>query len=155
MNRILFTLTSYYPDMVADEQLLETILNSSAKEIYFFPQTKSDTEYLATLPIFKKNISRFKLLNHNISEIHELISTTDFNYIGNRLHCGIKCLAFNRPTIIISVDNRAVEMGKSINLNTAKRDDIPLINKWINAEYIPPQINLPLGDIEQWKKQFS
>ncbi|MBK7560803.1 MAG: polysaccharide pyruvyl transferase family protein [Chitinophagaceae bacterium] len=53
-KNILFTLTSYYPEESADNKLLELILNTAPEETYFFPQTKTDTEYLATLPFLKK-----------------------------------------------------------------------------------------------------
>jgi len=153
-KKILFTLTSYYPDETADNLLLETILNAAVEETCFFPQSKSDTEYLMTLPIFKKNISKFTLLNHDLAEFYNLVSSKKINYIGNRLHSGIKCLTLNQPSMILSVDNRASEIGKSINLNVVARGNLSLLQKWICNEYIPPSINLPFDNIEKWKTQF-
>jgi hypothetical protein len=134
--------------------LLETILSAGAGETYFFPQTRADTEHLSALPAFRKNTSKFTILNHDLTELYNLVASTSLNYIGNRLHGGIKCLSFNHPSIIVSVDNRASEMGRSINLNVIERNEISLLQKWIDNEYIPPQIALPLDNIKRWKSQF-
>ena len=147
-------LTNYDSNELADNKLVETILQTDASEIYFFPQSSLDTTYLATLPAYKQNTSKFKLLNHNLNEYYDLISSTKLNYIGNRLHGGIRCLAYNNPAMIISIDNRASEMGKSCNLNVVERNDFSLLKKWISNEYIPSPVNLPLDNIKLWKNQF-
>lgn len=153
-KEILFTLNSYYPNAKEDNLLLEAILTASAEKNYFFPQTKEDSEYLVTLPAFKNNISKITFLNHSIKEFLNITSSSEINYIGNRLHGGIRCLAFNKPTLIISVDNRATEMGKSINLNVVERNNITQVKKWLSNEFIPTQLKLPKDNINRWIAQF-
>lgn len=154
-KNILFTLSSYYPHQQEDDQLVETILSAPSEKYYFFPQTKEDTDYLASLPCYQKNKSKISLLHHDIREFLALSASGDLNYIGNRLHGGIRCLAFNNPSLIISVDNRATEMGKSINLNVVERNNIEQVRKWISKEYIPAALQLPKENIKRWQDQFK
>lgn len=153
-NKILLMLTNYNGDLIADNKLVEIILQTNSNEIYFFPQSSLDTAYLTTLPAYKHNTAKFKILNHDINDYYSLVSSTKLNYVGNRLHGGIKCLAYNQPSMIISIDNRASEMSKKINLNVTERNNFSLLEKWISNEYTPPSITLPLGAINQWKNQF-
>lgn len=153
-KKVLLMLTNYDSDKIADNRLIETILETDANEIYFFPQSSLDTVYLQSLPAFQQNSSKFNLLNHNLSEYYSLISSTKLNYIGNRLHGGIKCLSYNHPSMIISMDNRASEMGKSSNLNVVGRNDFSLLQKWISNENVPAPITLPVDNIQEWKNQF-
>jgi exopolysaccharide biosynthesis predicted pyruvyltransferase EpsI len=153
-GKVLLMLTNYNKNEITDNKLMETILHTDAHEIYFFPQSSLDSTYISTLPAFKNNRSKFKLLDHKLSEFYSLISSVKLNYIGNRLHGGIKCLASDQPAMIISLDNRAIEMCKSIHLNVAERDDFSLVKKWISNEYVPPPVTLPLENIKHWKTQF-
>jgi polysaccharide pyruvyl transferase WcaK-like protein len=153
-GKILLMLTNYDKKEIEDNKLLEMILSTGAGEIYFFPQSSLDATYISTLPAFQKNKSKFRLLNHELREFYSLISSEKLNYIGNRLHGGIKCLAYDQPAMILSIDNRASEMGKSINLNVAERDNFDLLQRWISNVYVPPPIILPVDNIEQWKNQF-
>ncbi len=154
-DKVLLMLTNYDSDATADNTLLEIILQTGASEIFFFPQSSQDTIYLQTLPAYTHNISKFKLLNHDLAELNNLVSSIRLNYIGNRLHGGIQCLAYKHPAMTISIDNRAAEMGKSINLNVTGRNNYSLLEKWIRNEYIPPLLTLPHQGIEQWQKQFK
>jgi Polysaccharide pyruvyl transferase len=154
LTSILFMLTIYTPKPEADNILLETIIATGVGQIFFFPQTERDTPYLLTLPAYINNKSKFTILNHCLKELNNLLKTVKLNYIGTRLHGGIRCLTHNHPSLIIGIDNRAIEMGKSINLNVIRRDEVSLLKKWISNEYIPPSLNLPVENINAWKKQF-
>ena len=43
-----------------------------------------------------------------------LESEIDLDYIGTRLHAGIRAIQKKRRSIIIGVDNRALEMQKTL-----------------------------------------
>ena len=152
---ILFTITDWLPDETNDSKLINIILEQGFEDIYFFPQGSNDLEYLFSLSIWKKNRERIKLLDHNYKEFKNLINLNNFNYIGTRLHCGIKCLSHGIPSLILSIDNRAHEMSKNSNLPVASRDDFPLINSWLQGSKVFDQkISLPLKDINFWTNQF-
>lgn len=147
-------LTGYTANEEADNKLIQLILNTGVAEIFFFPQSSGDADYLKTLAAYKKNSSLFTILGHDLVELYSLLGSVKLNYIGNRLHGGIKCLSQGHPSLIIGIDNRAIEMGKSINLEVVKRNDEENLQEWLNNEGPARTIKLPVEEIENWKKQF-
>jgi hypothetical protein len=154
LNKILFTLTNYYPNPNIENKFLSTLLSAGQKEIFFFPQVKEDLTYLHSLDEYKKNRSKFTILNHNYDEFRSFIRSNKFNYFGSRLHGGIRCLQEKMPVMIIGVDNRAIEIKKDTNLNIIGRADFTSLQNWINNNYNPGSLNLPTENIEAWKNQF-
>ena len=71
----------------------------------------------------------------------------------SRLHGGIRALNFKRRTLIIGVDNRAIEINKDTNLPFMLRDNIEHVDKWINSVK-KTEIILPNDHINEWKSQF-
>lgn len=155
LDTALMMLSHYYPDVQGDNSMTEEILATDAREIYFFPPSAGDVDYLASLPSYQKNKSRFKIMEHSLKGLNDLLATVKLNHIGTRLHGGIKSLAYGHPTAIIGVDNRAIEMGKSVNLNVFHRNDIAGLRSWISGQRVPGPIVLPEKNIELWKKQFA
>lgn len=153
-NKILFTLTDYDKNFAEDSKLIEIILETEVDEIYFFPQGSGDEVYLKSLLVYKKNSSRIKILKHDCSEFNDFVKNNKFNYIGTRLHGGIKCLQHNMPSLILSIDNRAMEISKDIGLNVVNRGDDYGIRGWISGENIFNKLNIPLDSIAKWKDQF-
>lgn len=81
-------------------------------------------------------------------------SGVSFDYIGTRLHGGMRCLQNQRRALIIEVDNRATEIAKDTGLPTVKRDGFATISGWIEGA-VRPSIHLPLDAIAQWRGQFK
>ena len=78
----------------------------------------------------------------------------DVDYVGTRLHAGIRALSKGHRTIVISIDNRAKNIGKDTGLPTIEREDIEvLLQDKINSEFAT-NIHMPINNIKQWKKQF-
>ena len=60
-----------------------------------------------------------------------------------------------KRSLVISIDNRARDIGEDTNLPILERKKIEYdLENWINSEYIT-QINIPEKNIELWKKQFK
>ncbi|MHA4811236.1 polysaccharide pyruvyl transferase family protein [Flavitalea flava] len=154
-DKILFTLTDYNQDSVMDNQLLSLLIQSESKEVFFFPQGKTDLDYIESLDTFKKNKTKFSLLNHRFDEFDSFIKSNRFNYIGTRLHAGIAALKEKNPALIISIDNRAEELAKDIQLNVINRKNLHRINDWIQGKYSPPPLLMPGENIKKWKIQFK
>lgn len=150
----LMMLSHYYQDRDGDNRMTEEILTTGAREIYFFPPSAEDVDYLNTLPAYQKNKPKFKIIKHSLEELNSLLTSVRVNHIGTRLHGGIKSLAYGHPTAIIGVDNRAIEMGKSMKLNVIERNDIDGLRSWISGQLIPEPIVLPDENIKRWKNQF-
>jgi hypothetical protein len=151
----LLMLTNYDCNPELDNKAIEMLLNADVNKIYFFPQSFEDTQYLKTLLAYKKNSSKFILLNHTLEEYYALLQSEKVNYVGNRLHGGIKALEYHCPSFIISIDSRAMEIKKSISLNVGERKNITLLENWINGSYTPPPLNIPVDNIKKWKEQFK
>ncbi len=154
-NSVLFMLTDYNKDIENDEALIKKILSLNQDKIYFFPQGLKDTQYLHSLPIYKQNKNKFSILKHEVSDFYNLINSIKFNYIGTRLHGGIKCLQHENPSLIIAIDYRIREMSKSINLAITERSDINRITEWASGSFVPGSLNLPVENIRIWKEQFN
>ena len=78
----------------------------------------------------------------------------DLDYVGLRLHGGIRAMQCGRRAIILEVDNRAREMGKDFALPTVERGALEEIDGLITC---PFQICLqpPLERVNRWKRQFD
>lgn len=155
LNTILYTVNGFHNIRKIDENIIEIIFRSEPKDIFFFPQTTLDIEYFSTLEIYKKNKKRFKIMGLRIEELLHLLKSIKLNYIGARLHSGIRCLKENNPTLILGFDNRAFEINKDTKLNVVDFTDLNTINNWVMGKYIPPLIELPKANILLWKNQFK
>ena len=88
-----------------------------------------------------------------MSEYDKLLRNHDVDFVGSRLHGGIRALNFKRRSLIIGVDNRALEINKDTNLPFIDRSRIEDIEKWVNRSF-ETEINLPYDNINEWKAQF-
>jgi polysaccharide pyruvyl transferase WcaK-like protein len=82
-----------------------------------------------------------------------LASDLDIDYVGNRLHAGIRALQHGRRTIIVAIDNRAREMGQDFALPTVDRTDIERLEHLVPAPF-ETAVKLPNEAIARWKAQF-
>lgn len=152
-NSVVFTLTDYNKSESLDLVIIQFLLNNYER-LYFFPQGKGDLVYLRILLSRFSNINKSKItcLNRNISEYNELLKRGDLDYIGTRLHGGIQALHFGIPTLIISIDNRAMEISNDIGLPVLNREvlDEDKIRTAMANIYKGIQLNIPRKNIDMW-----
>ncbi|MDP3587814.1 MAG: polysaccharide pyruvyl transferase family protein [Sulfuricurvum sp.] len=150
-NNVVFTLTDYNKDVLNDQKLIN-ILIQNYKRIYFWPQGSGDLEYIKTL----KNINNIEIIGGNLFSYDELLddASIDLDFIGTRLHAGIRALQKSRRTIILGIDNRAEEKSKDFNLKVLARKDIDKLEEMLKDDFLI-EININEENINQWKKQFS
>lgn len=149
-NEVVFTLTDYNKNFEQDKKLINTLLNNYER-IHFWPQGIGDFEYLYN---FKEYHSKINILNPNLESFDKLLENSDIDYIGTRLHGGIRALQKNRRSLIIGIDNRAEEKKKSFNLPVISREEIAKLNDNFIDVAVDYDINLPMKKIEEWKSQF-
>ena len=147
-DTVVFTLTDYSKNIEKDQQLID-ILKKKYKKIYFWPQGLEDYDYFKSLD----NINNIKMLGPSLEEYETFLKNNDCDYVGTRLHGGIKALQLKKRSIIISIDNRARNMGRDYNLVCIERNDIYNLNNLIDSE-IETNITLDFEKINQWKSQF-
>lgn len=145
-DSVLVTFTEYNQNKEFDFKLIE-ILKENYKSIYFWIQQPKDYDHM--YGIYGDNAI---YVNPSLQALDEVLNL-DIDYIGTRLHAGVRALQGKKRSLILAVDNRAIEISKDTNLPVVARDDFEGIKKWINSTYTT-QIKLPWDSINQWKKQF-
>ena len=147
---VVTTLTDYNKDIVLDSKLLE-MLDSNYEKVFFWPQGLGDYEYLMQLV---QNIKiNLEIISPNLHSFDFILENEDIDYVGTRLHAGIRAIQKSVRTFIVTIDNRAKEISKDIYLNATERlNDDPLKN-FINAK-TENNLVIPYKQIDDWKSQF-
>lgn len=146
-DSVIFTLTHHSKDIIND-QLMIDILNRNYKDVYFWIQDAKDLKYLNTL----NNIKNIKIVPPTIEEYEKVLST-DIDYIGTRLHGGIFAMRHKKRSIIISIDERAIGMSETYNLNLIDRSELNNLENMINSDIIT-DVNVNFDLVNKWLNQF-
>lgn len=148
-HNVICTITDYLRDPANDKQMLEILL-ASYDEVYLWLQGRDDLEYLQQLGYEKK----VKLVNSTLADYDDALGMEDLDYVGTRLHAGIRALSSGHRSLIISIDNRAACIGADTGLPTIRREDIPVTLKQRLYGEIKTEITMPWENITRWKNQF-
>lgn len=147
-DHVITTLNTYITDPELDKQLLK-ILRKYYDKVYFWIQTETDYAYSKELD------SDLVYLEPSLAALDKaLMSNTSLDYVGNRLHAGIRALQHGRRAIIVEIDNRAQEMGSDFCLPTIKRDEFSRLSEMIQYPF-ETRVQLPNETISRWKEQFK
>lgn len=146
--RVVTTVTDYNIDVLKDEEMLKMLLENY-DEVNVWIQGIGDYEYLKLL----KNYDRVKLIPPSLEEYDKVLESGNIEYVGSRLHGGIRALQHKLRTVIIAVDNRAKEIQTSFNINVLERENISDLSGIINNS-LETEINIPTDEIKRWKSQF-
>ena len=148
-DTVVTTITDYRKNIERDKHFLELLL-SSYNSVYLWLQSYEDIAYLDNLGYSQ----RIRIIPPTLKCYDEFLKNNDTDYIGTRLHGGIRALNFGRRTCILGVDNRALEIAKDTDLPVIKVDDIDAtLSQWIHSES-PTTIKIPIDNINRWKSQF-
>ncbi len=148
-DAVVTTVNSYagLQNREADRRLLE-ILKRQYRTVYLWIQTHTDYEYARSL------VNDLVYINPAVAALDGVLtSDLDLDYVGNRLHAGIRALQQGRRTIIVEIDNRAHEMGTDFGLPTVGRTDFERLEQMIASSF-ETAVNLPNTSIARWKSQF-
>lgn len=152
-DKVIFTLTDYSRDLDKDVQLVEC-LQRHYKKLYFWAQGSEDNQYFDELIALKPELFKpIERIPTNLKSYNHLLQTQMIDFIGTRLHAGIRALQLKKRVIIIGIDNRALEMHKDFNLPVVERHDLSTLEQRINTVW-QPEIRLPVDAIQAWKAQF-
>jgi polysaccharide pyruvyl transferase WcaK-like protein len=145
---VVTTLTDYDKNSVADQHMLN-ILSKKYRKVYLWLQGVNDFNYALLLHLPNNVV----IVNPTLEDYDRLLEQNDIDYVGTRLHAGIRALQKKRRAIIIAVDHRALEKKKDFNLVVLDRKDSDQLSGLIDDTF-KTEIHLPLAHIEAWKKQF-
>lgn len=148
-DEVIITLTDYNKNTTRDQYILDTA-HKNYKKVYYWIQGEGDLDYIRNL----KGHETITLINPNLESYDNLLRTRPVDYVGTRLHAGIRALQYARRTIIIGIDNRAIEMQRDFNLPIVNQNVIKNLDAMLNGT-MKTDIQLPSSNIAQWKNQFK
>jgi polysaccharide pyruvyl transferase WcaK-like protein len=147
---VITTLTSYHKNINLDREMFN-ILTRSYERVSLWIQGLDDINYYNEL---RGNWSNVSFISPGLESYDKKLKQGKFDYIGTRLHAGIRALQHGHRTLILAVDNRATEIGKDVNLNVIPHSDLHQIIPFIEGDY-STVIHLPFENIERWKKSLA
>lgn len=146
----LVTLTAYLAQPEVDKAWLRTVFKHY-DEVYFWSQMHDDHDY--AMKLAQEAGFKFKLISPTLERYNQTLRDVDLDFIGTRLHGGIRALQYKRRALILAVDNRAAEIGKDTRLHVVPREDVNAIERWIHNPRAL-ELAMPFDNIEKWKRQF-
>jgi polysaccharide pyruvyl transferase WcaK-like protein len=155
-KKVITTITCYRSSL---EQLqiyknMFEILLRNYEEVYLWLQQGiNDKETFDILDF--KNKDKIKFVKPSLKAYDKILKLGDIDYVGVRLHGGVRALQNKIRTIIISVDNRATEISKDTKLLVIEGKNIlNNLENTINTSF-KTEININFDNIEKWKSQFK
>lgn len=150
-TNVVTTLTDYMPDSIQDNKLID-ILTKKYDTVYLWLQGINDYSYYTS--IMKDSWNNIVIVEPGLANYDRILSeNTDIEYIGTRLHAGIRALQHTKRAMIIAVDNRAIEKKKDFNLPVIARKDQEAIEDYIGGTY-ETNITIPEENIQRFLQQF-
>jgi polysaccharide pyruvyl transferase WcaK-like protein len=149
---VVMTLTDYSRDPERDRQLLD-LLKRSYRRVYFWRQGADDLAYLATLAGTKE----VEILPSSLRAYDDLLAdrSLSLDYVGTRLHGGIRALQHKRRTWIIGVDHRAIENERDFHLPVLYRYSPTADLQQAIRSPAPCDVRIPQENIRRWRGQFA
>lgn len=145
-DTVVTTITDYLRDPERDRQLFE-ILKKHYRKVYVWIQGSKDQAYIESLT------TNVQYISPKLSAFDRFLESEPCEYVGTRLHAGIRALQKRRKALIIGIDNRALEMRNDIGLNVLERQRIDSLEEKIHEE-MSVKLYLNFEAIRRWKTQF-
>lgn len=146
---VITTVTDYSRDPERDRFMMMELARMYTT-VRVWAQGSGDLDYLDTLGL---PWEKFDVLPPRLANLDTALDELDVDYVGTRLHAGIRALQHGRRTLIIGVDNRAAEKHRDFNLAWLPREDIYQL-KGVIGFPLRMNIHIPVERIMEWKSQF-
>lgn len=146
---VILTFTHYSAQVQEDRLLFDTV-RRRYRNVYFWPQGFEDCAY--GLLISENGFDR--VIEPDLESFDRTLDAGSVDYVGTRLHAGVRALQKGRRAIIVAVDNRAIEMGTDVNLPIVRRNAIHnQLGSAIDSTW-PTDVRINQAAIELWERQF-
>ena len=97
---------------------------------------------------------RVNIVPSDLKAYDEILKQPNLDYVGTRLHAGIRALSYGHRSLVIAIDNRARCIARDTGLNIVERSEIPReLADIIQADF-KTELYLPWDNIDKWKMQF-
>lgn len=148
---VLTSITDYAFSPEQEKKMLE-ILSKEYEHVIIWVQGSHDIDWYLSRTV---NLDAYELVGPRIDQLNSILENPDIDYIGTRLHAGIRCLNRGHRSLIVAVDNRARQIGRDTGLPVIERKDFynGKLGSWINNPK-KCEIALPVAEIEKWKTQW-
>lgn len=146
---VVCTLTDYDPNLARDRHILDVLMRSY-EQVYLWPQGEGDPTYFNDVGI-PEGVS---VIAPSLSAYDSVLTTVRPDYLGTRLHGGIRALQHGLRSLIVAIDNRATELGRSVRLPVVSLGQLDELEDILNSPY-RADIELPSLAIAQWLGQFG
>ena len=118
-------------------------------EVMFFPQMREDLHYMQ-----KFGFDGIKIIPPNLEAYNAILQNEEIDFVGTRLHGGVRALQRRQRALILAIDNRATEIARDTGLPVVQRTDIGAIKAWVESAP-EARISLPQKAIDEWRRQFN
>ncbi len=149
-KRVICTVTDYCRDPANDRAMLDVLLESY-ETVFLWLQGQEDLAYIRELGYE----DRLCLIPPGLEAFDMALEEPDLDYVGTRLHAGIRALSKGHRSLVISVDNRARCIARDTGLPILLREDVSVALRTRIYGDIQTEIQLPLENIVNWKTQFD
>jgi len=148
-DKVVLTLTDYSRNTERDEYLIATLLKKY-DEVFFWVQGNKDFEYLSTL----KGHEHIQLVPPSLEGYDHFLNADSVDFVGTRLHGGMRALQHKRRTVIIGIDNRALELHRDFNIPVLNQTDISQLPEIIDSNFTT-EVKLNTNNIRKFLRQFD
>lgn len=146
-SKVVCTITDYRRDVQNDRAMLDILLESYER-VYLWLQGQDDLAYIRELGYEDK----LELIGSTLEAYDAVLATDDLDYVGTRLHAGIRALSKGHRSLVISIDNRAECIGADTGLPVLRREDVTIaLSEKVHSQ-IRTEIEMPWENIVRWKK---
>ncbi|MWD26736.1 hypothetical protein E0K89_004520 [Aquicoccus sp. SCR17] len=143
-SRVIFTLTRHKAGP-EDAEMLRILLDLY-DEVWFWPQQPRDGGYLDSLP----GQERVRRLAPNLADYDRFLAAAPCDVVGTRLHGTIRGLHHRRRSLVLSIDNRAREIGAETGLPVLARADVAAsLADRLRARW-PTRLDVPRASIDRF-----
>lgn len=149
-DSVLATLTDYNKNKELDMGLMELLLKNYQR-VYLWPQGVGDKRYFQELGL--ESNKRVEVIIPRLSAFDALCESDNIDYVGTRLHAGIRAMQYGKKSIIIGIDNRALEISKDVGISVVRRNDYEELSRLILGDF-EYDLKIPRSAIAEWKNQF-
>lgn len=148
-SKVICTITDYSRDVQNDKEMLDILLENYDKA-YLWLQGWDDLAYIRELGYEKK----LELIDSTLEAYDAILAMDDLDYVGTRLHAGIRALSKGHRSLIISIDNRAECIGADTGLPILRREDVRIsLRDRLNSQ-IRTVIQMPWKEIHMFKESL-
>lgn len=149
-SKVVCTITDYNRDVRNDKTMLDILIESYDK-VYLWLQGRDDLAYICELGYEDK----LELIDSTLLDYDTVLMQDDLDYVGTRLHAGIRALSKGHRGLIIAIDNRAECISADTGLPILRREDVQIALRDRLHSRISIDIRMPWENIRKFKETIA